>query len=199
MKRIPKNGQSGSRQAYINTQKFDPNRYKLEKERLSREVLESKTNLCCRRCCEIINWKVDYGKYTPSRQCKKCNICSQKTVHLAYHHICQQCAKSHRLCAKCQKSPECDLPLYFENKLNKLDDDTINPELLDEPFVGSSECENNGDPFFSELTHLSGLDTRALEKQLTDNKKAYESDMLRRLRERERRSVLRHCNADDDD
>lgn len=198
MRRIPINGQSGSRQSYLNTQKFDPNRYKLEKERLSREIIESKTNLCCRRCCEIINWKVEYGKYTPLRQCKKCNMCSQKTVNLAYHHICQQCAKNNRLCAKCQKCPESDLPLYVDGKSNTLDDDTIDPEILDEPLVISSKSDDNDDGLFSELTNLRGLDTRALEKQLAECKEAQESSILRRLRERERRSVLRHCNTGDD-
>lgn len=197
MKRTPKNGQCGSRQAYRNTKKFDPNKYRLEKERLPREILLNMTNLCCRRCCEIINWKVEYGKYEPLRRSRKCNICTEKTISLAYHRICQECAKSNGLCAKCQKSPQDALTTDSQGNISQDDDDDLDPEFVESP-VG---CSNNynfvDDVPHPELQKLKGLDTRNLFKQLNEYKILEENNRIRGLRERERRTVLRQCNIDD--
>jgi hypothetical protein len=58
----------------------------------------------CQKCHDIIEWKKQYGKYKPLKVPAKCVGCSQRTVELAYHVICQDCARSRRACAKCQEA-----------------------------------------------------------------------------------------------
>lgn len=192
MKRTPKNGENGSRQTYLNTKKFDPNKYKLEKERVSREVIQNMSNLCCRRCCEIISWKVDYGKYEPLRQSRKCNICGEKSVNLAYHRICQECAKNNGVCAKCQKNPLSAYTIGFQGNRSEDNRDFGHPDFLRKSSVTSCKYDFVDDVLHPELERLKGLDTRALAKQLNEEKLVEESTKIQRLRERERRTVLRN-------
>ncbi|KAJ8040298.1 hypothetical protein HOLleu_14549 [Holothuria leucospilota] len=55
----------------------------------------------CARCKDVIQWKIQYKKYKPLSQPKKCTKCLQKTVKAAYHVICSKCAKENGVCAKC--------------------------------------------------------------------------------------------------
>lgn len=55
----------------------------------------------CARCKEKIEWKKKYDKYKPLTAPKICVICQQKKVKQAYYRLCQDCAKSRRVCAKC--------------------------------------------------------------------------------------------------
>jgi hypothetical protein len=41
------------------------------------------------------------SKYKPLTQPRKCTSCSQKTIQLAYHTLCQPCSKKKDKCAKC--------------------------------------------------------------------------------------------------
>eukprot|EP01080_Neovahlkampfia_damariscottae_P000705 gene705-8957_t len=58
----------------------------------------------CKKCYEIIEWRKKYRKYKPLTQPRKCNLCAQKTVKLAYHIICDPCAEKLDVCAKCMNS-----------------------------------------------------------------------------------------------
>lgn len=55
----------------------------------------------CVRCKEKIEWKKKYDKYKPLTVPKKCVICQQKKIKQAYHSLCQDCAESRHVCAKC--------------------------------------------------------------------------------------------------
>lgn len=60
----------------------------------------------CKRCKDIIEWKIKYKKYKPLLAPRKCVTCAQKTVKHAYHMLCAQCARDKHICAKCCKSIE---------------------------------------------------------------------------------------------
>lgn len=60
----------------------------------------------CGRCKEIIEWKIKYKKYKPLTQPKKCVKCEQKTVKQAYHVMCSDCGKKHKVCTKCCQEKE---------------------------------------------------------------------------------------------
>jgi hypothetical protein len=60
----------------------------------------------CARCKEKIEWKKKYDKYKPLSAPKKCVTCQQKTVRQAYYRLCQDCAESRRVCAKCGEEKE---------------------------------------------------------------------------------------------
>ncbi|KOB73083.1 Uncharacterized protein OBRU01_11385 [Operophtera brumata] len=60
----------------------------------------------CKRCKDILDWKIKYKKYKPLTAPRKCVGCDQKTVKHAYHMLCRECAKEKKVCAKCCKAPE---------------------------------------------------------------------------------------------
>lgn len=190
MKRVVKNGKTGSRQSYPNSRKFDPNKYKLEKERVPHDLIEKMTSLCCRRCCEIISWKVEYGKYEILQRAKKCNLCAEKTVCLAYHRICQECSKNNVLCAKCQKNPSSkSIVVEQSDSEQSCSDDDAEIEMKENSKYAF--VDNVIDP---ELSFLKGLDARLVLKKLNQERFEAEREKLSKLRERERRTILRNNN-----
>jgi hypothetical protein len=58
----------------------------------------------CQRCTEILEWKKKYRKYKSLTVPKKCIKCAQKTIHEAYHVICNSCSNKDHICAKCQET-----------------------------------------------------------------------------------------------
>ncbi|XP_045597637.1 uncharacterized protein C9orf85 homolog [Procambarus clarkii] len=60
----------------------------------------------CKRCQEVIAWKIKYKKYKPLTQPKTCARCHQKTIKDAYHILCIACAKDLDVCCKCGKKEE---------------------------------------------------------------------------------------------
>lgn len=187
----------------MNKVKYDPNRYKQEKERLPGKMLASMTSLCCRRCCEIIQWKVDYGKYVPLEQARKCNLCGEKTVSIAYHRICQSCSQSHGVCAKCQKSPSALSEVLENASSSENTSEDVDPSGGVNGGGGSRYSFVDLTPKDPELVSLKGLNTRVLESRLHEQWRKEREDSIRHLRERERRTVLRReddsgCEASDD-
>jgi hypothetical protein len=81
----------------------------------------------------LIEWKKQYRKYKPLAQPRKCNICQQKTVVLAYHVVCDPCAIERKICAKCQKEEEEGGLLHLELKKK---DDKKEIEKLAEQLAG---------------------------------------------------------------
>lgn len=193
MKRTVKSGAPGSRQSYLNKNKFNPNRYKQEKDRISRDTEFIMTSLCCRRCCEIIQWKVDYGKYAPQELARRCNLCHEKKVTLPYHRICQQCAENNGVCAKCQKSP-------LSDKVAAANDPAEDSSAESDEEVGDQHKYDFVDlPIENpELQHLRGLNVRVLQQRLRRKKDEEDREALSALRERERRTVLRKAATKDE-
>lgn len=187
------NRHKGSRQTHMNKIKFDPDRHKDEHNKIDRSFFDVMTSLCCRRCCDQLQWKVDYGKFIPLERPRKCNLCSQKTVAIAYHHICQECSKQSARCAKCQKCPAnkaAGVPVEGEDS----DNDEIpleerkdfDPEhiLLKYAFI-DEPIEDE------EFAHLQGLDVRRLVNHKRRVAILREKESRAGMRERERRTHIR--------
>lgn len=60
----------------------------------------------CKRCQDVIAWKVKYKKYKPLTQPKTCTNCHQKNIKDAYHTVCLNCSKELQVCCKCGKKEE---------------------------------------------------------------------------------------------
>lgn len=63
-------------------------------------------NGVCKRCKDIIDWKIKYKKYKMLSAPKKCISCEQKAIKQAYHVLCRNCARAKDVCAKCCKPEE---------------------------------------------------------------------------------------------
>ncbi|CCW60532.1 unnamed protein product [Phytomonas sp. EM1] len=196
MKRTIRSGAKGCRQTYTNKVKYDPNKYKLEKEKIPEGILVSMTKLCCRRCCEIIQWKADYGKYRPLERARKCNICGKKSVVLAFHRICQECSCSQILCAKCQKNPQ-DTGVYQGGNNSEESEFSLPQELSpedDSKYAFLKESE------FEELKYLKGLDVRLLEQDIIRRGHNQKADEVKKLKDC-KRTVPRNvscCKIDEE-
>lgn len=64
-------------------------------------ILASPISGLCQRCHATLEWRKQYRKYKPLTSLKKCVWCEQKTINKAYHVVCDPCAKSKKVCAKC--------------------------------------------------------------------------------------------------
>ncbi|CAL8072747.1 unnamed protein product [Calicophoron daubneyi] len=71
----------------------------------------------CSKCKGVIEWKVKYKKYHPLSQPTKCVKCGQKNVKRAYYTICDQCATTAGVCAKCGTAAEIVIPHSEQNDL----------------------------------------------------------------------------------
>lgn len=151
------------------------------------------TSLCCRRCCDIIQWKVDYGKYVPQELARRCNLCHEKKVTHPYHHICQICAENAAVCAKCQKAPFAELRAKTDEEPEEEEEE--NAHSAAEPHKYDFVDQPVQDP---ELQHLQGLNVRVLQQRLRQKREAENREALGALRERERRTVLRKATARED-
>lgn len=212
---VSRNPHKGPRQTHLNRTKFDPNRYKDSHEQLDKSFLDVMTSLCCRKCCDQIQWKVDYGKYQPLDRPKKCNGCREKKVAIAYHHLCQECSKETAKCAKCQKQfgiiaveeakKKKEAALASGTALQEEDDSSVGVDSDDD---GGPQVNERGrkitddhalakykfvdEPIEDEdFKYLQGLDVR----RLVDHKRKVaamkEREGRQYLRESERRTVLR--------
>jgi hypothetical protein len=85
-------------QKYQNSYAYKHNK----NSKLTRKIAATPIHGVCQRCTDIIEWRKKYRKYKPLTVPKKCVKCAQKTVHEAYHVICNACSSDHQVCAKCQ-------------------------------------------------------------------------------------------------
>jgi hypothetical protein len=193
----------------MNRLKFDPYRHKDENQRLDQSILDTMTSMCCKRCCDIVQWKVDFGKYQPQDRPRKCNLCEQKLVAIAYHRICQECAKQTIRCAKCQKPPSLTDEGIGEGSSSGEDDDdddgdrrvamkataqshavagrqgkTVEDALMKYMFVYTPDSDE-------EFHAYQGLDYRRLKVYKRRLSAMKEKEEQNALRERERRTLLR--------
>ncbi|KAI9337188.1 hypothetical protein BD770DRAFT_373692 [Pilaira anomala] len=60
----------------------------------------------CQRCTDVILWRKKYKKYKPLTTVKKCTGCEEKCIKEAYHVLCDNCARSKGVCAKCLESKD---------------------------------------------------------------------------------------------
>lgn len=201
------NAHKGPRQKFLNSTKFDPYRHS-EDAKVDASFLVPMTSMCCRRCANQLHWKVNYGKFQPQERPRKCNKCAQKTVALAYHHICQKCALEFGVCAKCQKAPYGPAGVRGdddddEEEQNPNDDDDAaaagaeagaggsaggseESSLMIPPgFVDGATCD---DP---ELRKYAGLDVSRVLQSRRKVAAGKEAAARSELRERERRTLLR--------
>ena len=51
-----------------------------------------------------VEWRKKYRRYKPLTTPASCAGCHQKTVRAAYHHLCDACAQSRKVCAGCMES-----------------------------------------------------------------------------------------------
>lgn len=98
-------GDQGKRgQKYQNSRAYKPSRYgETRKTKLAAAL--PLAGLCA-RCKEKIEWKKKYDKYKPLTGPRKCVICEEKKVRQAYYRLCQDCAESNGVCAKCGEAAE---------------------------------------------------------------------------------------------
>lgn len=92
---------AGSKRAqkYQNSTAYKPSRYGETRQMKLAAALPLAG--ICPRCKEKIEWKRKYGKYKPLTAPKKCIFCQEKKVKQAYYRLCQDCAESRNVCAKC--------------------------------------------------------------------------------------------------
>jgi hypothetical protein len=60
----------------------------------------------CKRCYEIIDWKLKYGKYKKLTVPGKCQKCQKKNILKSYRHNCEGCSSEFKICSKCSKPIE---------------------------------------------------------------------------------------------
>lgn len=128
------------------------------------KILNSPLDKLCTRCYDIIHWKITYRKYKPLKALAGCNICKQKCVIKAYRTICDPCAVS--------KNEE-----GTEQKLcTKCGRDTL---------IASEEHGEDGKGYavFNPSRKAIKEERGRLEGEM--------DDVLRKLRERCKRTVLR--------
>uniref|UniRef100_A0A7S1NCP1 Uncharacterized protein n=1 Tax=Eutreptiella gymnastica TaxID=73025 RepID=A0A7S1NCP1_9EUGL len=69
----------------------------------------------CKRCRDIMDWKRKYGKWkmmSPDKQeARVCQHCHEKTVFHPFAHLCKNCCRLLKECAKCRQPETEDDPL----------------------------------------------------------------------------------------
>ncbi len=201
---------------HLNREKFNPNRHRDECERIDQSFVDRMTMLCCKRCCDKLQWKLDYGKYEVQNRARKCNVCEERNVVVSYHRVCQKCAWEKIVCAKCQKKPTLHIDSEHAEsgpEEGESDDGSEKPEgkqpagnrhthVLDMyNFVNVPDEDEEFHPYV-------GLDIRRIKHHMRAVRALAEKEEINNLRERERRSRLRMLKkltgdskeeADDDD
>lgn len=105
----------------------------------TRLILSLPNEGLCKRCHDIIEWKKQYRKYKPLSAPKRCGSCDNKTVTRAYHVICDPCAKSLGVCAKCKEKADIVSPLKTEEERRKEKAAEGQPDLPDMSFMTERE------------------------------------------------------------
>ncbi|XP_052282575.1 uncharacterized protein C9orf85 homolog [Dreissena polymorpha] len=72
----------------------------------TQKIVNTEVAGVCKRCKDVIDWKIKYKKYKPLSQAKTCATCRQKTVKKAYLVYCQSCSAVSGKCAKCGESTD---------------------------------------------------------------------------------------------
>ncbi|XP_069796500.1 uncharacterized protein C9orf85 homolog isoform X1 [Narcine bancroftii] len=127
-------------QKYQNVTVFKNDKYdKSNKMKMLNAIMHTGV---CKRCKEVLEWKIKYSKYKTLSQPRKCVKCLQKTVKDSYHVLCKVCAFKLELCAKCGKKEEIVHPLTSDPQSKQGDAET-NPHTRS--CVKRSEGDEYGD------------------------------------------------------
>ncbi|KAL3865957.1 hypothetical protein ACJMK2_043301 [Sinanodonta woodiana] len=116
----------------------------------------------CRRCKDIIDWKIKYKKYKPLTQAKKCVKCLQRTVKEAYNIMCEKCSLTLELCAKCGEKKEIVAPKSLSSPVQASEDRQLQfelevlPERKRRTFIRLQEKGLLTDNAIKERLHASG-------------------------------------------
>ncbi|KAK3585293.1 hypothetical protein CHS0354_040239 [Potamilus streckersoni] len=116
----------------------------------------------CRRCKDIIDWRIKYKKYKPLTQAKKCVKCLQKTVKEAYNIMCEKCSISLEVCAKCGEKKEIVAPKSLSTPVQASEDRQLQfelevlPERKRRTFIRLQEKGLLTDEALKEKLHTSG-------------------------------------------
>ncbi|CEP15206.1 hypothetical protein [Parasitella parasitica] len=89
-------------QAHQNTSTWKHNK----NSKKSRTIAALPVYGLCQRCTEVILWRKQYKKYKPLTTAKRCTCCQEKAIKEAYHILCDNCARSQGVCAKCKEAKE---------------------------------------------------------------------------------------------
>lgn len=204
---VKHNPHKGARQTFLNRTKFDPTRYKVE-GKPSENVVQWMTSLCCYRCSLKLRWKGDYGKYRTSDKPRRCNGCKNTCVTIAYHHLCQSCARGLAVCAKCQlPAAVSEEKALYERGVARIDSEGDDSEEQEEEESADGPPEDpnatiplefkcSSDEPDEELRRLAGLDTSRI-RAAKKSKEAHDAATARcALRERERRALDRQVKKE---
>ncbi|XP_063547493.1 uncharacterized protein C9orf85 homolog [Cydia strobilella] len=139
----------------------------------------------CKRCKDIIDWKIKYKKYKPLTAPRKCVGCEEKAIKYAYHILCTKCATKRNVCSKCntaveasepeiEKAPNVDLQLMLKGiperkrrtimrAINKTHggDSNITPEIMSqvEEMLKNMDNLNLGDNEFDDFDDSDSADS----------------------------------------
>ncbi|KAJ1666179.1 hypothetical protein IW140_001793 [Coemansia sp. RSA 1813] len=72
----------------------------------TKKILDLPVDGLCKRCTDQVVWRKQFRKYKPLTAPKKCVSCDEKKVKKAYHVLCDDCANTKGVCAKCMDSSE---------------------------------------------------------------------------------------------
>ena len=86
-------------QKYQNKTVFKNNLHDTSKK--TKELNNLEITSVCKKCKNILEWKIKYKKYKVLKAPKTCTKCHKKTVKHSYHTICSNCSQSQKVCAKC--------------------------------------------------------------------------------------------------
>ena len=59
-------------QTYQNSFKYKHN----TKSKKTAKILDTPLDLLCKKCLDLIQWKIDYRKYKPLTKPHRCNLCT---------------------------------------------------------------------------------------------------------------------------
>ncbi|XP_066959806.1 uncharacterized protein C9orf85-like [Macrobrachium rosenbergii] len=91
-------------QKHQNATVFKNNKY--DKSKRTKQINNLEVAEVCKRCQDVIAWKIKYKKYKLLSQPKTCTKCHLKKIKDSYHIVCLDCAKDLEICCKCGKKEE---------------------------------------------------------------------------------------------
>ncbi len=99
---------------------------------LTRKIQETPLDYLCKRCLDILEWKIKYRKYKPLSTPSKCKICELKTVLKGHREVCDKCAGELLICSKCiEPCEEYAQPTKSSKVLRNKPKDNTFEEILD--------------------------------------------------------------------
>lgn len=82
-------------------------------------------HMLCKRCWDIVEWKLKFGKYKKLTQPGKCQECQGRFVVHAYRNICDACGKRLNKCTKCGE----------QNQIVEKQDKNLEKQLQNDKFI----------------------------------------------------------------